>query len=504
MRVSDALALSACQSLRPVQDGDQSREVQVAHVVDVAEMGRWVTPGTFLLSTGLSWPRDAAELSEFGAALAACNPAAVVLAVPRYFDAFPPEVSEQLSIRGIPAFELPWEIPFVQVVQEVHAFILAEQAEELHRSERIHRALTRAALSGNLSDVAQTLSEQLGRDALLIGKDGQALSAELDGAPTSEAFKTALHRAGNAARKVGKGTLVPVVLRGQREAGVWVSGLPAEDLTIRAAEHAATVAGLLLLAQQDAELREARLGYAFVDTLLEGRFTGDPTAQERATRLGFNPQGAYRVCLLALVDSLPLTAEGFASRERAAQQLREVLASLGTAPLVSVNLNYVWFLLPESVNIERVWARLDWANKAVAPGGLVYGRVRTGAEGIAQGRAEVLTLASYARPGERRSYAQVLMPRALSGDSDAQADLIATLIEPLRKARGADALLDTIRALSDTGFAQVDAAQRLQVHANTLRYRMERIENLTGRPLSDPQTRALWWLVLQLDELRRQ
>lgn len=503
MRVSDALTLAACQGVRPVLEGDQQREVQVAHVVDVADIGRWVTPGTFLLSTGLSWPREAAELSEFGAALAACNPAAVVLAVPRYFDAFPPEVSEQLSIRGIPAFELPWEIPFVQVVQEVHAFILQEQAEELHRSERIHRALTRAALSGNLSDVAQTLSEQLGRDVLLIGRDGQALSAQLSGAPTSETFKTALHRAGNAARKVGQGTLAPVVLRGQREAGVWVSGLPAEDLTIRAAEHAATVAGLLLLAQQDAELREARLGYAFVDMLLEGRFTGDPTARERAIRLGFDPKAAYRVCLLALVDSLPLTAEGFASRERAAQQLREVLTSLGIAPLVSVNLNYVWFLLPEAAKIERVWARLDWASKAKPPGGLVYGRARAGAAGIAQGRAEMLTLAAYASPGELRSYAQMLMPRALSGDTEAQADLIGTLLEPLRKARGGAALVETIRALCDTGFAQVDAAVRLNIHANTLRYRMERIETLTGRPLSDPQTRSLWWLVLQLHELHR-
>lgn len=31
---------------------------------------------------------------------------------------------------------------------------------------------------------------------------------------------------------------------------------------------------------------------------------------------------------------------------------------------------------------------------------------------------------------------------------------------------------------------------------------MERIEALTGRSLTDPETRALWWLALQLAELR--
>lgn len=501
MHVQEALACPSCQTIRQVGGGDLHREVLVAHVVDVSEIQRWVNPGTFLLSTGLSWPREPEAQLEFARTLATREPAAVVLATPRYFESFPEVISAELSRHGISSWELPWAVPFVQVVQEVHAAILEEQAQELRRSERLHRALTRAALSGNLGDVAQTLSEQLGRAVLLVGRDGQPLSPADAGVPQGKVLKAALNRPGNSARSVAGGLLVPVVLRGQREAGVWVQGPSADDLTVRAAEQAATVAGLLLLAQQDAETREARLGYAFVDTLLEGRFTSDPTAQERSARLGFDAQGIYRMGLLILNDALPLTPEGFASRERAAQQLREVLTSLGTAPLVSVNLNYVWFLLPEQVTIERVWARLGWATLPDPPGGLVYGRARHGTQGIAQGRAEVLTLAAFARPGQVRSYAEVLIPRALSGDLEAQADLMNTLLQPLRAARSGEGLVQTMRALCDTGFAQVDAAQRLKIHANTLRYRMERVEALTGRPLGDPQTRALWWLALQLDGL---
>lgn len=484
-----------------MQQADLTRPVKVAHVVDMAEVERWVSPGTFLLSTGLSWPHSAQELKTFGQTLAACEPAAVVLAVPRYFPTFPPEVSDALAAHGIPSFELPWAVPFVQVVQDVHTFILREQSEELSRSERIHRALTRAALSGNLLDVARTLGEQLGREVILTGRDGHPLTT--GDAPPVSALRAALHRPGNAARRVGGGLLTPVVLRGAREGGVWVSGPTSDDLTVRAAEHAATVTGLLLLAQQDADLREARLGYAFVDTLLEGRFTGDPSTQERAARLGFQPEGTYRVGLLVLNTELPLTPEGFAARERAAAHLREVLISLGTAPLISVNLNYVWFLLPGHVSAERVWARLGWATANPPPGGMVYGRERLGIPGITQGRAEVMTLAAYARPGELHSYAEVLVPRALSGDPDAQKDVIATLIDPLRTARGSAALLDTIRALSSAGFAQAEAAQALGIHINTLRYRMERIETLTGRPLGDPHHRSLWWLALQLEAMHR-
>ncbi|THF86167.1 PucR family transcriptional regulator [Deinococcus sp. KSM4-11] len=511
MRVHDALTLPSLASARAVGEGDRTREVVLAHVVDVPETPRWVTPGTFLLSTGLSWPREPAALGAFATELAACAPAAVVLAAPHFFPAFPAEAAAALAARGIPTLELPYEVPFAQVVQEVHGHILREQADVLRRSERIHRALTRAALSGNLADVAQTLADGLGRGAVVLSAAGLPLTP--GPAPGQADVLAALARPGNAPRDLAGGTLVPVILRGGREGGVWVQRAPdatarrsgpdraPPDLAVRAAEHAATVVALLLLAQRDAEVREARLGYAFVDSLLEGRFTNDPAAQERAARLGFDPAGEYSVGLLALHAPLPLTAEGFAGRERAAQQVREVLASLGAAPLVSVNLNTVWFLLPARISAERVWARLGWAGPD-APGGMVYSRARTGVDAVGHSRAEALTLATHARPGQLRSYAEVLVPRALSGDRDAQGDLTRSLLGPLRSSRGADGLIATIRTLSETGFSQVETAARLGIHANTLRYRMERIETLTARSLGQPDTRALWWLALQLDALQ--
>ncbi|WP_019009209.1 PucR family transcriptional regulator [Deinococcus aquatilis] len=523
MQVADVLALPACAHAEIVRGtaADLTRTVRLAHVIDVPDAQSWVRPGTLLLTTGLSWPREAEALALFGQDLARRGPAAVMLAVPHFFSAFPPEVAGALAESGIPALELPWEVPFVEVVQQTHEFILHAQADHLARSESIHRALTRAALGGQLSDVAGTLSEQLGRVALLLARNGSPLIPHtgLTPAPDPALARLALARPGTAPRPLAGGVLVPVVLRGQREGGVWVAGAassgqaaaadagpqagPGHDLEVRAAEHAATVAALLMLAQQDMEVLEARLGYAFVDTLLEGRFTADSSLHERARRLGFDVLGSYTVALLVLPGALPLLPEGFAQREQATKRLRGALISLGAAPLVSVSLDHIWFLLPQSLSAERVWARLGWqeaGNSETVPG-MVYGRERLGVAGVAQSRAEVLALAAYAQPGQLRSYAEVLVPRALSGDRDAQADLMRGLLEPLRGARGGAALIATVQALCDTGFAQAEAAARLKIHGNTLRYRMDRIEALTGRPLADPATRSLWWLALQLGAL---
>src|SRR5439155_2136215 len=50
------------------------------------------------------------------------------------------------------------------------------------------------------------------------------------------------------------------------------------------------------------------------------------------------------------------------------------------------------------------------------------------------------------------------------------------------------ALVATLRAYLETG-EQQHAAQRLRVHPNTLRYRLDRIREITGLDLEDPETR---------------
>ncbi|GAA3999555.1 hypothetical protein GCM10022631_08100 [Deinococcus rubellus] len=115
---------------------------------------------------------------------------------------------------------------------------------------------------------------------------------------------------------------------------------------------------------------------------------------------------------------------------------------------------------------------------------------------MALGRAEVLGLAAYARPGDLSSYAQVLLPRALSGDREGQIDLVDSLLTPLRHSRGGEALISPIEALCESGFAKVQAAERLGIHGNSLRHRMNRIQQLNARSLDDPEICHLWWLAL--------
>jgi DNA-binding PucR family transcriptional regulator len=63
-------------------------------------------------------------------------------------------------------------------------------------------------------------------------------------------------------------------------------------------------------------------------------------------------------------------------------------------------------------------------------------------------------------------------------------------------------LLDTFGAWLDHGGSADEAARRLYVHPNTVRYRLRRLEERTGRTLSDPRHIAELSLAFEVDRGR--
>jgi purine catabolism regulator len=57
--------------------------------------------------------------------------------------------------------------------------------------------------------------------------------------------------------------------------------------------------------------------------------------------------------------------------------------------------------------------------------------------------------------------------------------------------------MDSLAALLDSGCRWSDAAEQLGVHRHTLRYRMERLREQTGRHPDDPEQRMELWLAVK-------
>ena len=74
---------------------------------------------------------------------------------------------------------------------------------------------------------------------------------------------------------------------------------------------------------------------------------------------------------------------------------------------------------------------------------------------------------------------ELLPERALNGDPSATTALIDTLVRPL--AKGGPTLATTLETYLDTGGSVEACARELFIHPNTVRYRLKKVAELTGR-----------------------
>jgi purine catabolism regulator len=88
-------------------------------------------------------------------------------------------------------------------------------------------------------------------------------------------------------------------------------------------------------------------------------------------------------------------------------------------------------------------------------------------------------------------------------DDDALRLYCDSVLGPLEDASGeyGDELLRSLEAFIEQNGQWERAARDLYCHRHTLRYRMRRVEELTGRDLSSARDRIEFWLALRAKEL---
>lgn len=95
----------------------------------------------------------------------------------------------------------------------------------------------------------------------------------------------------------------------------------------------------------------------------------------------------------------------------------------------------------------------------------------------------------------------LLPERALAGDPEAEFQLIDQIAEPLESAGGA--LLETVETYLEAGGVLETCARLLFVHPNTVRYRLRKAAELTGRNANLPRDALVLRIALAVGRLSR-
>lgn len=533
--VLDTPALSGAHLLAGASGLD--RVVRRLNVMEVPDVLPWVKAHELLLTTGYPVRSTPDGVPSLLAALDDRGLAAVGIKLNRYLDELPADALKVADERGLPLIQLPDGVGFDDILNQVLTEVLNRQASLLERSEEVHRALVAIVLEGGgLSELVREMAVVLGGPVLVTTADGRVLAEggsvdelaalrqtscfEPSGRFLTEREPRGVHRHDDLD---GWHAVVPVIA-GKFDHGriaTFSRDRPLDERDLHVLERAATVAALAVTKQLAVRAVEDKYRGDFLRDVLSARAGDRDRVVEHCESLGWDIDRPL-VVVVAELDPLTTTAqrtgmelrpvqERFAAAWEGAVRMRDA-----RAPVVGFTQEVVALVgIPPGSDPDRVVRDVvrevsgdggggrrsfatgvsrvvedpelipeayDQARRAVQVGRQLHGSGAV-AHFDALGTFRVLSLVR--DPAELRSFVAETLGTLASDDDPEAADLRHTL-----------------QVLLDTNLNVAEAARRLFVHYNTLRYRIGKLERLLGPFPTDPDLRLDLALALKVLQMR--
>jgi DNA-binding PucR family transcriptional regulator len=229
---------------------------------------------------------------------------------------------------------------------------------------------------------------------------------------------------------------------------------------------------------------DSRMEASVVDAVVRGD-TG-PELLSRAAALNWDTTAPATV-VVGIPAPGPEGTNGQGGTERPSQHLRDIAARHGRAALTDVH--GTWLVAIVSGHLAPTDKFLGDLLGAFSNGPVVIGPTApmlTAAYHSASEAISGMNAVAGWHGAPRPVLARELLPeRALMGDASAIVALHTDVMGPLAEA--GPTLVETLDAFLDSGGAIESCARKLFVHPNTVRYRLKRITDFTGRDPTQPR-----------------
>ena len=496
------------------------RAVRWVYTTDLIDPARYLSGGELVI-TGLVWRQDPADSERFVAAVARSG-AAALAAGEAVFRTIPEDVVEACRRHDLPLIAVPEEVSFGAVTELVVGSIVAARGDRLALTLGRQRQLLSAMAGGSgLDELVTQVSAVIGRTCRVLSTTGRAVAAGPEAREPGALSDEELDRVVAAYLTAER---LPVTVPGDPARSVFPVG-PAAGSTSEQrltswfvavdgdhagwdAEASDLVGELVAIAALDRARRSE--GLRVIRDVTEDAIAliaaGSGSRPETAVRLkqaGVDPAGPF-----------VLAVAGFVGRPERVETARAVLvdaaAQLGR-PAEAVHAGLAVALLPAPADTALpADVLLRTALGRLAPGlrgeRLTVGVSRpsepdalSGALWEARHARELAQL----RPGPLHivSGAELTSHVALLAavPDEARRSFADRVLEPVLAydARTGAGLLETLEAFLDCSGSWSRTAERLHVHVNTVRYRIGRVEELTGRDLGAFPDRVDMFLALR-------
>jgi purine catabolism regulator len=398
----------------------------------------------------------------------------------------------------------------------------------LQRGIAIHKRLERLVLEeSGLDEVVRALAAATGGAVCVLSGRGETISSkafrrqvpeEAMAQVREEIVRRSEELSGGSGRAIenaefapdhpdiaGRSLVLPVSLRGRGAPQAWLvaardtGGLG--DFERLILQQAVTVVALELMRQRAMRDTERRLAGDVLAEALTGRLSDE----ELATRLRpFGIGQSAAVLVFAGADGTPAP--------HAEPELDRFLADSNVGALVATRERLLCAVVDAGDEVDPIalagrareaigedGSGLRAAASRAAPVGALrrtFHEARCALEAAALANGSSPPVASYRDLGAF----QLLLSLQ---DDDALRLYCDSVLGPLEDASGeyGDELIRSLEAFIEQNGQWERAARELYCHRHTLRYRIRRVEQLTGRDLSSARDRIEFWLALRAREL---
>jgi DNA-binding PucR family transcriptional regulator len=502
--------------------------VRWVHISELPDPTPWLSGGELLLTTGIQLDGEERQ-REFVRLLSGRHLAGLGFGTGFDHAKLPEALVEEALALSFPVFEVPYELPFIAITEKAFTRLVNEQYEVLQRGIAIHKRLERLVLEeSGLDEVVRALAAAIGGAVCVLSARGETIATKLFRRQVPDAALEGIREevrrrsgelgAAGAARPAegaefapdhpeiaGRALVLPVSIRGRGAPQAWLvaardsGGLG--DFERLILQQAVTVVALELMRQRAMRDTERRLAGDVLAEALTGRLSESELAM-RLRPFGVGSEAA--VLVFAGPDgSPPARAEG---------DLDRFLADTDVGALVAVRERLLCAVVDAGPGADAV-ALAARARDALAAehGDLRAAASRPGPVGSlrrtfheARCALEAAGLANGSAPpvASYRDLGAFQLLLSLQ-DDDALRLYCDSVLGPLEDASGeyGDELIRSLEAFIEQNGQWEKAARQLYCHRHTLRYRIRRVEELTGRDLSSARDRIEFWLALRAREL---
>jgi purine catabolism regulator len=524
--------------------------VRWVHISELEDPTPWLSGGELLLSTGMLLDTDEQHRA-FVHRLADHQLSGLGFGIGFRHPEVPAALLEAAAERDFPVFGVPYEVPFIAVTEAAFAKLVNEQYAVLRRAIAAHERLERIVLSERgLEALAGALSTLIGAAVLIHDARGEPLVQRAFRREVQTETLTAVRdeicdriRRGepraflpSLGDAVGRALALPVAADGgsagpssagaERVPEAWLVAIkdngPLSDFDRLTLHQAVTIVALELLRRRVVGDTERRLAGDVLAAVVDGQLAGSELARrvepfglaERVSTLVVQRPPGGRGAPGPVEDALST-----ALREEAAAGL---VASVGlyTCALIPGMAEEEQFALARrlATRVSRAIdlrlrfgvgrpvaggeARRSFHEARCAVEALAFGvAADPGANGNGNGHGASssgghVSVANYKDLGSFQLLLSLQDDEALKLFCD-------SILGPIEASEGhyGGELMRSLEAFIEENGQWERAARRLYCHRHTLRYRIKRVEELTGRDLHSARDRIEFWLALRGREL---